>query len=62
MAPNSSASEQLRKFEKVEPFGHSQAQKIIFFRQSLLIFPILQKLTHMHSNAYRFKLILFLIS
>ena len=37
----------MRKVEKVEPFGHSEAAKNIFFRQSLIIFPVLQKLTHM---------------
>ena len=26
------SSEQLRKVEKVKPFGHSEAQKNIFFR------------------------------
>ena len=36
----------MRKVEKFEELGHSEAPKK-FFRQSLLIFPVLQKLTHM---------------
>ena len=46
-APGKISSEQLRKVESVELFGHSEVQKNMFFRQSLLILPVLQKMTHM---------------
>ena len=47
------SSEQLRKVEKVEPFGHGEAPKNIFLGQSLLIFPVLQKLTHLRAFLLR---------
>ena len=40
-------SEQLRKLKKIKPFGDSEASKTIKFRQILLIFPVLGKMTHM---------------
>ena len=41
------SSEQLRKLEKIKPFGHSKAPKKKKLGQILLIFPILGKTTHM---------------
>ena len=42
------SSEQLRKLEKIKPFGHSKAPKKKKLGQILLIFPVLGKTTHMH--------------
>ena len=41
------SSEQLRKLEKIKPFGHSKAPKKKKLGQILLIFPVLGKTTHM---------------
>ena len=41
------SSEQLRKLEKIQPFGHSKASKIKKKCHILLIFPVLGNLTHM---------------
>ena len=49
------SSEQLRNVEKVQPFSHSEAPKNIFLGQSLLIFPVLGKLTHMYIFLCRVK-------
>ena len=40
-------SEQLNKLKKIKPFGHSKASIFSKKGQLLLIFPVLQKLTHM---------------
>ena len=40
------SSEQLRKLEKIKPFGHSKAPKKKKLGQILLIFPVLGKTTH----------------
>ena len=45
------SSEQLRKLEKIKPFGHSKAPKKKKIGQILLIFPVLGKTTHMYPGA-----------
>ena len=42
------SSEQLRKVEKIKPFGHSRASKKIKKGHETGVFPVLQKLTHMY--------------
>ena len=46
-ATDKNSSEQLRKLEKIKPFGHSKAPKKKKLGQILLIFPVLGKTTHM---------------
>ena len=41
----------MRKLKRIQPFGHSEASKTKKFRQILLIFPVLGKMTHMHFLA-----------
>ena len=48
-ATDKNSSEQLRKLEKIKPFGHSKAPKKKKLGQILLIFPVLGKTTHMYT-------------
>ena len=43
------------KLEKLNRLVKVKRQKIFFFRQSLIIFPVLQKLTHIHYTRQREK-------
>ena len=49
------SSEQLRKVESVELFGHSRAPKIMKKCHILTIFPVLGKLTHTCLSGCHFK-------
>ena len=52
------SSEQLRKVEKIKPFGHSRASKKIKKCHILAIFPVLGKSTHLDTYLVKNALLL----